>query len=137
MDKVARSSKADRSELFRATAGRMELHPVNVEKDFWVCWLLKQLFTLPALDGWLVFKGGTSLSKCFDLIKRFSEDIDLAVDFKKLGYVGDRDPRQAGLSRSKRQRILDEMMDACRDYISGRFKTSLEAHVQDHLGNRG
>ena len=67
--------KTTRAQLFGETAARMRLNAVLVEKDFWVCWLLKQLFTVEELDGWLVFKGGTSLSKCFNLIQRFSEDV--------------------------------------------------------------
>jgi hypothetical protein len=84
------------------TASKMSLNAVIVEKDFWVCWLLKQLFSIEEFDGRLIFKGGTSLSKCFDLIRRFSEDIDIAVDFEKLGFTGGKDPRQKGLSHSKR-----------------------------------
>ncbi len=86
MNKVAATSRTRRADLFAATAERMQLHPVNVEKDFWVCWLLKQLFTIREFDGWLTFKGGTSLSKCFNLIQRFSEDVDLAVDYERLGF---------------------------------------------------
>jgi predicted nucleotidyltransferase component of viral defense system len=52
-----------------------------IEKDFWACWVLKQLFSIEALSGRLLFKGGTSLSKIFHAINRLSEDIDLAVDY--------------------------------------------------------
>lgn len=129
MDRVARAPKAARAELFRATAAELKFHPVNVEKDFWVCWLLKQLFTISDFRDWLVFKGGTSLSKCFNLIQRFSEDIDLAIDFEKLGFTGEKDPRRPDLSRTKRQQLLDEMMVSCRQYIAGPFLSSLEAGV--------
>lgn len=47
---------------------------------------MSQLYSIPEFENMLVFKGGTSLSKCFNLIHRFSEDIDLAVDFEKLGF---------------------------------------------------
>lgn len=59
-----------------------------------MCWVLKQLFSIESLSGRLLFKGGTSLSKIFHAINRFSEDIDLAVDYVALGFVRDRDPRQ-------------------------------------------
>ena len=62
------------------------MNPAIVEKDFWVCWILKHLFAEPALKGQMVFKGGTSLSKVFGLIDRFSEDIDLILDWRLLGY---------------------------------------------------
>src|SRR5580693_8684897 len=101
----------DRADLFAETAARKALPEAIVEKDFWVCWMLQQLFSIDALSGRLLFKGGTSLSKVFHAISRFSEDIDLAVDYAALGFIGDRDPRQDGISTSKRNKILAEMMN--------------------------
>ena len=63
-----------------------------IEKDFWVCWALKQLFSLPAYADYFTFKGGTTLSKIFGVISRFSEDVDVAVNWEPLGFSGDRDP---------------------------------------------
>ena len=57
---------------------RRNVSPVVLEKDFWVCWLLGILFESP-FAGNVVFKGGTSLSKVFGVIERFSEDIDLSL----------------------------------------------------------
>jgi hypothetical protein len=62
------------------------MNPAIVEKDFWVCWILKHLFAEPILKDQMVFKGGTSLSKVFGLIDSFSEDIDLILDWRLLGY---------------------------------------------------
>jgi predicted nucleotidyltransferase component of viral defense system len=59
-------------------AARRGLAPVIVEKDFWVCWLLSILFQSSFRDA-IVFKGGTSLSKVYGVINRFSEDIDLSL----------------------------------------------------------
>lgn len=61
---------------------------VAIEKDWWVTLALKACFSLPYSEH-LVFKGGTSLSKAWNLIERFSEDIDLALDRKFLGFEGD------------------------------------------------
>ena len=73
-------------------AGRRGLSPVILEKDFWVCWLLSVLFEATFSDA-IVFKGGTSLSKVFGVIDRFSEDIDLSLapDFLGLRRTGARD----------------------------------------------
>ena len=72
--------------LFRNTAQKTGLHEAIVEKDFWVCLTLDYLFhNCPWKDAF-TFKGGTSLSKCYGLIKRFSEDIDLILDWRVLGY---------------------------------------------------
>ena len=77
MNKVARMTKRVRADLFAETAERRGLSDAVVEKDFWVCWTLKQLFAIDALRDRLLFKGGTSLSKIYHAINRFSEDIDL------------------------------------------------------------
>ncbi len=137
MEGIARAKPNERAELIRVAAAQLRLHPVNIEKDFWVCWLLKQLFTIPDLEGWLVFKGGTSLSKCFNLIQRFSEDIDLAVDFERLGFTFEKDPRRPDLSRTKRQKLLDEMMEACRAYVAGTFLATLRSRIHGVLGSGG
>ena len=72
------------------TRQRMGMGSVAVvEKDFWVCWTLKHLFEHPDLSKLMIFKGGTSLSKVFGLIDRFSEDIDLILDWR---VVTDIDP---------------------------------------------
>ena len=81
MDKVARLPAKQRRELFSETAGKMNLLPGLIEKDFWVCWTLKRLFSIPDFRSHLLLKGGTTLSKIFGVIRRFSEDIDLAVDW--------------------------------------------------------
>ena len=65
------------------------IRPTIIEKDFWVCVTLKMLFQKSRFGKSLVFKGGTSLSKAHGLIERFSEDIDLVLDWKLIGF-GDR-----------------------------------------------
>jgi hypothetical protein len=126
-----------RAELFAETADRKGLSDAIVEKDFWVCWVLKQLFSLDALSGRLLFKGGTSLSKIFHAINRFSEDIDLAVDYVALGFTGERDPRREDISKTKRAGILDDMMVACQRYIGGEFLVALNTRCQEILGTDG
>lgn len=86
MKKIARLSDIDRRELFRNTADKMGLNDAIVEKDFWVCYTLDYLFHSSPWKDAITFKGGTSLSKGFNLISRFSEDIDLILDWRVLGY---------------------------------------------------
>lgn len=73
------------------------LPAVSVEKDFWVCWALRELFSLPGYAEGLTFKGGTSLSKGWGLIRRFSEDVDLVIDRRgwDAGRTVPRKPRTA------------------------------------------
>lgn len=75
MRNIARLSDNDRRELFRNTADKMGLNDAIVEKDFWVCFTLDYLFHRSPWKESITFKGGTSLSKAFHLISRFSEDL--------------------------------------------------------------
>jgi len=119
MDKIAIGSAADRRDLFRESASRLGMNPAIVEKDFWVCWILKRLFAEPALKDQMVFKGGTSLSKVYGLIDRFSEDIDLILDWRLLGYGTDEgsDPYKANTSKTKQSRYNLEMNARAATYI--------------------
>lgn len=135
MNNVARMPSRERADLFAETAARKGVSEAVIEKDFWVCWILKQLFSVEALSGRLLFKGGTSLSKVFHAINRFSEDIDLAVDYVALGFTDDRDPRREDLSKTKRAAILAEMMTACQRYIGGEFVEILRGHCGEILGH--
>lgn len=88
-------SADDRRQICRETEGKTGLPAASIEKDFWVCWTLRELFSLPEWGKHLTFKGGTSLSKGYQLIQRFSEDIDIVVDRGFLGFGGDRCPETA------------------------------------------
>jgi predicted nucleotidyltransferase component of viral defense system len=69
----------DKLAAYSSAADQVGVEPHIVEKDFWVCWTLKQIFESEVLNKYLTFKGGTSLSKAYGIINRFSEDIDLAI----------------------------------------------------------
>lgn len=84
MKKVAKLSESERRELFQATAVSMGMQSSVIEKDFWVCFMLDHLFNDCKYKNAFVFKGGTSLSKAYHVIERFSEDIDLILDWRKI-----------------------------------------------------
>jgi predicted nucleotidyltransferase component of viral defense system len=84
-DTIISADDEARAGLFTATGQRIGTTPQNVEKDFWVCWTLDALFNGLPEGPRLLFKGGTSLSKGFGLIRRFSEDIDVTVFRDDLG----------------------------------------------------
>lgn len=88
MDSIAQLSTKERSALFAETAARLAMTPAIAEKDFWVTWVLHHLFSDQQLSRILMFKGGTSLSKAYGLIERFSEDIDLILDWRVLKSAG-------------------------------------------------
>jgi predicted nucleotidyltransferase component of viral defense system len=89
MDELIRQTVNDRRPYFELGANATGYPEVVVEKDFWVCVVLRELFALPDVGAHLTFKGGTSLSKAYGLIERFSEDVDLVIDRGHLGYEGE------------------------------------------------
>lgn len=119
MDAFANDTPANRDEAFRQAAAELGFAKAIVEKDFWVCWSLQHLFALPSFVDHLIFKGGTSLSKAYDVIHRFSEDVDLSLDRAQLGFEGDRDPQNPDLSGGKRKSLLQELQDAAEVTVAG------------------
>lgn len=123
----------DRRDVFEAAATRLDTLPRHVEKDFWVCLVLETLFNrMPVGHPRLLFKGGTSLSKAFGLIKRFSEDIDVVVFRDGLGFEGKRDPTIAtNLSNKKRTALFKELGVMCGKYVREGLRTTLTERIED------
>ena len=91
MDHFALLPAAERATVFREASARSRLGSATIiEKDFWVCWTLQKIFSSSVLPGPL-FKGGTSLSKVYKVIERFSEDVDIVLDRHALGFIGAED----------------------------------------------
>src|SRR5207302_4046217 len=132
MDDVARLPFTDRMDLFLATARRRGLTAEIIEKDFWVCWTLKRLFTLPDPPAGLLFKGGTSLSKVFGVIERFSEDVDLSFNRAELGFGGESDPLNA-LTGKKRKHGLEALTETCQRVIREKLLPQLVTVFSDAL----
>ena len=126
MDTFANKSEQDKQMYYEFTADKKGLPKNIIEKDFWVCWTLKQLFNLPRIGEHLTFKGGTSLSKAYQLIERFSEDIDISIDKKYLGFIEDRDPDNV-LSKKKQQKLIKELADACAFFVRDILKNDLNS----------
>ncbi len=114
MEKVAALSNNERRALFAETAVSMNVDPAITEKDFWVCWSLKRIFEDHWFSEQLVFKGGTSLSKVFNLIERFSEDIDLILDWRT---VTGEDPMLCE-SKTKQRALNNQINIEATKYIS-------------------
>lgn len=107
-------SEKERKEIIIQTSAKVGLPPTAIEKDFWVTIVLNAVFNTSDAEH-IVFKGGTSLSKAWDIIERFSEDIDLAIDRKIFGLEGELNPSQVKKLRK----------EACK-YVSTDFSTKLE-----------
>lgn len=135
MDKVARLPATDRAALVGETGARRGVADMIIEKDLWVCWSLKRLFGLPkGTTPSLVVKGGTSLSKAFGAIRRFSEDIDLSFDRAELGYLGDRDPEKEGISRKQAARLINDLVGDVERHIAEKLLPALRAAIVEQLG---
>lgn len=118
--------------FFRQYQQQHGIDPVIAEKDFWVCWLLARIFEQPQLADACVFKGGTSLSKVFGAIERFSEDIDLAIIPASLGWK--EADLEEGISRTKRAERVAQLEAACAAAVQNIWTPLLEQAVQTLLG---
>lgn len=132
MDAFANETADVKAEAFRETAARMGIQPVIVEKDFWVCWTLKHVFSLDGQTPGLLFKGGTSLSKAYGAIRRFSEDIDLSLDRRDLGFSDERDPA-SDISNKKRKSLLAELETAAVEAVAGPVASALKSAMSKSL----
>ena len=114
MNKIANLPKQQRSELFLETATLMKTTNAIVEKDFWVVWTLNKIFSDDRLNKILMFKGGTSLSKVFNLIGRFSEDIDLILDWR---LVSNENPLNDQESKNKQVKFNEQINENAKVFI--------------------
>jgi hypothetical protein len=130
MDEFARRPADERRAFFAETAARRDLTPLIVEKDFWVCWTLRRLMGVPELAGVLTFKGGTSLSKAFGIIKRFSEDIDLTINRAAplLGEVAS--PMASEISGKERERRGKALSAAAQEWVAAILLPTLEQAIE-------
>jgi Nucleotidyl transferase AbiEii toxin, Type IV TA system len=122
--------------IFTQVANNMGIPAHAVEKDWWVTLTLKAIFELPISEN-LVFKGGTSLSKGWNLIDRFSEDIDLAIDRSFFGFEGDLSGSQIRKLRKKSCKYVSEQLknDLHQKFIALGFDTkgfSLKEYVTNN-----
>lgn len=121
----------DFSDAIRIVSSKKGILPLVVEKDFWITWSLKKLFSLDCSVK-MVFKGGTSLSKAYNLINRMSEDCDITLNRADLGFYDQKDPMTAP-SRKQRDKLLDELRQACSDFILNKLMKKFENSILEDL----
>lgn len=123
MNKFYLKSKDDLRVLITNTARKKNIAEAVVEKDYWVTYFLDYLFNENKWKEYFTFKGGTSLSKCFEIIQRFSEDIDLILDWRVLGY----DKLEPWLIRSntKQDKFNKEINEKTERFLKEDFLTEL------------
>ena len=134
MNTFIQLSSDERNLYCRQAGERMEipLPAAVIEKDFWVCWTLNLLNEIPELKGNITFKGGTSLSKAWGLIERFSEDIDIAINRKVFGQEPPHGAENA-ISNTQRKSRLEELEDKSANFIKEVLLQILHEKIAVHL----
>ena len=118
MDDFARLETGERREIIEECAARRNTSETVVEKDFWVCWTLRRLVMCPDLAGHMTFKGGTSLSKAYGIIARFSEDIDLTISRAAPLLSEVASPMDSDITGKERERRTKALKAAARDGVA-------------------
>lgn len=113
-DDFLRLSREDQVGIIQGSAPTLGLVSTVLEKDVWVCWTLACLFEMPDRLS-MAFKGGTSLSKAFDAIQRFSEDVDITIDYREFGLGFD--PFAAGLRKTQLKNFGRDLTTRLSRYI--------------------
>lgn len=132
MDQVAQLKSKERNELFSEVAAKMGISSIIIEKDFWVCWSIHHLFNSIGSKYPLIFKGGTSLSKVYGAINRFSEDIDLAFHRRSFGFDEEAFKSEG---RNKKKHRVEKLKGLCIQHIRDNFKPDLEQVCNVSLGS--
>ncbi len=122
----------EQQQLLTLASEKFSLNEHVLEKDFWVCLTLNQLFQINSLSQHLTFKGGTSLSKVYNVIKRFSEDIDLSIEKGFFGYCNEKDPENHS-SNKKRKTLIKELASDCSNYVKQDLLPTLNNQLQTVL----
>lgn len=133
MKEIHLLSKNERGLFFKTASDIKEMPLEIIEKDYWVVWVLEGLFSLEKLKPYLTFKGGTSLSKIYGLIDRFSEDIDLSIESEFFGFGAPHDPENAP-SKKKQNAIIDNLSKACSTYVQTEILADLKDIFTAKLG---
>ena len=117
-------SAGERRDILETAASRSGRPAAILEKDIWICWALRVLFSIPDAHP-MAFKGGTSLSKVYGVIDRFSEDVDITLDYR--AFAEGFDPFAPDVSRSKIGRFSDRLKSRVAGYTRHVIGPALEA----------
>lgn len=132
MYKFAKMNNEDRDFVFNNVAIKKGIHKALVEKDFWICLVLDYLFTTSKFKSNITFKGGTSLSKGFNIIDRFSEDIDIILDWRLFG-VKDDEPL-ADRSNTQQDKYNKELNEKAKTFIKNELLPDIKNGLSEILG---
>ena len=123
----------DLEQIIRNAAQKSGVNEAIIEKDYWVCFVLNYLFSKSKWKYALTFKGGTSLSKCFNIIQRFSEDIDLILDWRAIGY-GINEPWEER-SNTKQDKFNKESNQKTEEFLKEWLLPQMEEDFKEIIGS--
>lgn len=132
MYELAKLKDKERELIFRNTANKMKVNEAIIEKDFWVVLVLDYLFNKSKFKKAFTFKGGTSLSKGYSLIKRFSEDIDLILDWTVIS-IPENEPYE-NRSNTQQNRYNQEINKKAATFIKNTLLEEIKSGLSDLLG---
>ena len=132
MRSIARLPKRDQEALFRNTADKMGISFAIAEKDFWVSYILDYLFARNQWKEHFAFKGGTSLSKAYGLIERFSEDVDLILDWRMLG-LETKEPLE-NRTKNKQTKLNKKINNLTSVFLQQEFLPAMTKDIHEELG---
>lgn len=135
MDKFSALSNKEKQEIFQEVASLKGVRTNIIEKDFWVCWLLKQLYSIEVLKELMIFKGGTSLSKAYHLIERFSEDIDLTINRHSPYFSDIKNPMEGGISNKEKERRIDSLKTKSECFVLDVVFQKLKKHIKNFFND--
>jgi hypothetical protein len=132
MYEIAKLKDKERELIFRNTANKMKVNEAIIEKDFWVVLVLDYLFSKSKFKKTFTFKGGTSLSKGYSLIRRFSEDIDMILDWTVFS-IPENEPYE-DRSNTQQNRYNQEINKKAATFIKNTLLDEIKSGLSDLLG---
>lgn len=136
MPEFLRLPAEDQQDILLTVSAEMGRSAQVLHKDVWVCWALRELFELEA-GVRMAFKGGTSLSKVFQAIHRFSEDVDVTLDYRDIAAKTEIDVFLANTSKSARKRFGKDLSEKVRDHVHSVIHPVLAASFSEITGGSG
>lgn len=123
-------SEQSKLDILDAAQEVLGIDRINIEKDFWMCWALEKLFQMP--DNQFVFKGGTTLSKVYEIIDRYSEDIDITVNYGK--FIPEINFTQ--ISNNQLSKLSDKLKENLEDYLRDEVIPYLKSQYLIEFNNK-
>lgn len=141
MEELLKATREERAKYFQEATSRSEniKNTIIIEKDFWVCWTLDQIFSNSILSPHVTFKGGTSLSKCYSIIDRFSEDIDLTLSKQYIGITAENDPATIDRTNQRSirleqltQKVKNKIINDVKPLLTEQFRKNFSSYFDDN-----